>query len=80
MLAINDFVVDFHIDLRSKVPHEDEIGEGEIRVVEEVVERTDEVQLFGQILVQSLVPVGRRTGHADEVVERFVEVIGKRQC
>ena len=48
-------------------------------VVEKMVERADEVQVFGEFRVQSFVPVGRRTGHSDEIVERFAEVAGERQ-
>ena len=69
-----------HPDFRAEVSNEDEVREGEVGVVEKVVKRADEVQVFGEFRVEPFVPVGRRTSHPDEVVERFTEVAGESQC
>lgn len=67
-LCLNS-LVDFEVDFGVEVADVDEVGDGEHGVVEQVVECTREVQILGEFSIQALVPVGRRTIHADEAVE-----------
>ena len=43
-----------HPDFRAEVPNEDEVREGEVGVVEKVVKRADEVQVFGEFRVEQI--------------------------
>ena len=60
-----------NIDTGLELTHIDKVGDGEVRVVEQVVKCTGEVQVLGQIWVKSLVPVGRWAIHANERIEGF---------
>ena len=68
-----------HRNLCAKIPHENEIGEGEVGVVEEMMERGDEVQVFGELWIEPFVPVGWRTGQSNEVVKGFEKAAGEPQ-
>ena len=72
--VISDLFIDFNVDFRLELPHIDKICDGEVHVVEEIVECTDKMQILCQFPVKPLVPVGRWTVHTDERVKTFVDV------
>ena len=45
--------MDFNIDFRLELPHIDKICDGEIHVVEKIVECTDKVQVLRKFLVNA---------------------------
>ena len=56
----------------------DEVGDGKLRMVEKMVEGHGEVQVFGQLLVKTLVPVWWRAVHACQRIEAHFDV--GRKC
>ena len=63
------FIPKLNFDFVVKITAIDEVSDGEIGVVEQVVKGLCQVQVFGQFLVEAFVPVGRRTIHTNEVVK-----------
>ena len=61
------FIPELNFDFIVKITAIDEVSDGEIGVVEQIVEGLYQVQVFGQFLVKAFVPVGRRTIHTNEV-------------
>lgn len=68
------FITELNFDFIVKLTAIDEVSDGKIGVVEQVVEGLYQVQVFGQFLVEAFVPVGRWTIHPD----KFVKVVGIR--
>ena len=64
---------------RLEVADKDKVGDGELGMVEKVVESTGKAQVFGQFGVESLVPVGRWRVPAGKRVETGSAVGGKAQ-
>ena len=52
----------------------DEVGDGKFSVFEQVVKGLDQMKVFGQLLVEAFVPVGRRTIQPNEVVKGLVGI------
>ena len=73
-MALLCFIPEFNFDFIVKITAIDEVSDGKIGVVEQVVEGLYQVQVFGQFLVEAFVSVGRWTIHPD----KFVKVVGIR--
>ena len=73
-MALLYFIPELNFDFIVKITAIDEVSDGEVGVVEQVVESLYQVQVFGQFLVEAFVPVGRWTIHAD----KLVKVVGVR--
>ena len=71
-IAFRDFLINLNLNLIVKFTAIDEVSDGKLCVVEQVVEGFYQMKVFGQLLVEAFVPVGRRTIHADEVVKGLV--------
>ena len=74
LMALLCFITELNFDFIVKITAIDEVSDGEISVVEQIVEGLYQVQVFGQFLVEAFVPVGRWTIHPD----KFVKVVGIR--
>ena len=72
------FITELKFDFVVKLTAIDEISNGKIRVVEQVVEGINQMQVFGQFLVKAFVPVGRRTLHTDEFAKHSKDLDGPR--
>ena len=73
-MALLCFIAELNFDFIVKITAIDEICDGEVGVVEQVVKGLCQVQVFGQLLVEAFVPVGWWTIHSD----KFVKVVGIR--
>ena len=65
--------------LRLEVADKDKVGDGELGMVEKMMEGDGKVQVFSQFGVETLVPVGRRRVPAGKRVETGCTVSGKAQ-
>ncbi len=66
------FITELNFDFVEKNTAIDEVSDGKIGVVEQVVKGLCQMQVFGQFLVEAFVPVRRGTIHPD----KFVKVVG----
>ena len=74
------FLLDyFNIDLRSELPHIDEISNGKQHVLKEVMKLADKMKILCQLRIKSFIPIERRTIHTNERIKGIALISGKRE-
>ena len=74
------FLLDyFNIDLRSELPHIDEISNGKQHMLKEVMKLADKMKILCQLRIKSFIPIGRRTIHNNERIKGIALISWKRE-
>lgn len=71
---ISNLFLDFDLEFCLELSYIDEVRDGKLHVVKEIVKSTDEVQVFCKFPVKSFVPVRGRAIHANEAFKALIEV------
>ena len=74
------FLLDyFNIDLRSELPHINEICNGKQHVLKEVMKLADKMKILCQLRIKSFIPIGWRTIHTNERIKGIALISWKRE-